>query len=551
MNMVVSSVHHLIAFWGRIFLYHARTPIVISLFFFASVALAQSQMPVLIDQNGRHALLVDGKPYLIFGEQMHNSSAWPDTLEKVWQSAAYLHVNTIEAPVYWEQIEQKQGLFDFSNVDALVKGAREHNLRLVLLWFGTWKNARCHYTPEWVKTDTARYPRLMDANGRLTDSMSPFGKTTLEADRTAFTALMLHIKQIDAGKYTVLMIQVENEPGSLDSVRDYSHEAEQLFKSNVPESLVRALHLHSGTWEEVFGPRAAEMFQAHSVAKYIDEVAAAGKAAYPLPMYVNVWVRSPDDMESEPPRSYPSGGAVDTVLNLWKTTIHSVDMISPDVYIAGDINYRRIITPYNRPDNALFVPENSHDAQFARYVFSMLGQGGIGFSVFGVDNNNVDSSIDPSRKQSFENLEGFSKVFLLLGSMNGELAALNFEGKIKTALEGDLPESHVMNFGKWQAVASFGYRDEGEPQGIAGPHGVVLVAQTAPDEFLVTGYDAHIEFHLANPGPAERGQILRVEDGANLNGKWTVRRWLNGDECDFGVNLGASSQILHFKMGIY
>lgn len=523
----------------------------ISLSFIAFAATCSSQIPTLITQNGRHALLVDGKPYLIIGEQMHNSSAWPDTLSDVWLSAAYLKVNTVEAPVYWEQIEQQPGQFDFSNVDALVQQARKHNLRLVLLWFATWKNARCHYTPEWVKNDTKRYPRLIDANGRLTDSMSPFGEATLDADRRAFAALMSHLREIDEGRYTVLMVQVENESGSLDSVRDYSPEAERHFKAMVPQSLVSALHLQSGTWEQVFGAGAAERFQAYSVAKYIDAVAAAGKAAYSLPMYVNAWVRSPDDREPEPPRSYPSGGAVDTVLDLWKATVHSIDMISPDLYIGGDINYRRIIAPYNRPDNALFVPENSHEPRFARYIFSMLGQGGIGFSVWGVDKTNGDSMIDPLKSQSFTDLEGFSKVFLLLGSMDRELAALNFDGKLKTALEGEGPDFHLMNFGKWQAIASFGYRDEGEPQGTADPHGVALVAQIGPDEFLVTGYDAHVEFHLANPGPTERWQILRVEDGSYSEGKWRVRRWLNGDECGFGVNFGATSQILHFKMGTY
>jgi hypothetical protein len=242
---------------------------------------------------------------------------------------------------------------------------------------------------------------------------------------------------------------------------------------------------------------------------------------------------------------------VDRVLDLWKATVHSIDMISPDVYTGGDITYQRIIAPYRRSDNALFVPENSHDPQFARYAFSVLGKGGIGYSVWGVDKTNVDSAIDQLKSAPFDELAGFSREFLLLGSMDRQLAELNFNGKLKTVLEGEPPQSHVMNFGKWQAVASFGYRDEGEPQGVSGPHGVLLVAQTGPDEFLVTGYDAHIEFHLADPAPKERWQILRVEDGTYVNGEWKARRWLNGDECDFGVNFGATSQILHFKMGTY
>jgi hypothetical protein len=226
-------------------------------------------------------------------------------------------------------------------------------------------------------------------------------------------------------------------------------------------------------------------------------------------------------------------------------------MISPDVYIGGEDNYRRIISPYNRPDNALFIPENSNSSEFARYVFSAVGQGGIGFSVFGVDSPDMDSATNPEKAESFDGLEGFSREFKLLGSMNRELAELNLEGRVETALEDDLAQSHTMDFGKWQAVASFGYRSADEPKGIAGPHGVVLAAQIGTDEFLVTGHDARIEFHLAHPGALERWQILRVEEGTYIEGKWTARRWLNGDECDFGVNLGANSQILHFKMGTY
>lgn len=510
-----------------------------------------AQIPHLVEQDGRHALFVDGKPFLILGAQIHNSSAWPETLQYVWQAANYLQVNTIEAPVYWEQIEQEPGKFDFSNVDALIDGAREHNVRLVLLWFGTWKNARNHYTPEWVKNDPVKYPRLIDANGRRTDSMSPFGETTLHADCSAFAALMRHLKQIDEGKYTVIMVQVENESGSLDSVRDFSEQAQKVYSADVPPDLVQALHLQRGSWQQVFGNSAAEHFQAWSVARYIDRVAAAGKAEYPLPMYVNVWVRSPDDLEGEGPRSYPSGGAVDTMLDLWKATVHSIDMMSPDMYQSGDTNYMRVMDAYTRADNPLFVPENSHDPQFARYIFRVLGNGGIGYSVWGVDSTNVTSEISPAQVLPFDFLAGFKKNYEMLGSMQRELASLNFAGKVKTVLEDEPFDHRRMTFGKWQAIASFGVREEGEAQGPAGPHGVLLVAQLSDDEFLVTGFDARIEFHLTAPGKDERWQIMRVEEGQYRNGEWTARRWLNGDECDFGANFGATPQILRFKMGTY
>ena len=511
---------------------------------------AAGQMPQLVERDGRHALLVDGRPYLVLGMQMHNSSAWPQALPNVWQAAEYLHVNTVEAPVYWEQMERERGHFDFSNVDQVVLEARQHRLHVVLLWFGTWKNARNHYTPEWIKTDTKLYPRLMDANGRLTDSMSPFGEETLKADSAAFAALMRHVKKIDGEQHTVILVQVENESGSLDSVRDFSPEAQQRYGAAVPQQLTRALHVSHGTWEQVFGNGAAERFQAWAVASYIDRVAAAGKAEYPLPLYLNAWVRTPDDLEGEGPRSYPSGGAVDRMLDVWKATAHSIDMISPDIYLSGDATYQRVVDAYTRPDNALFVPENSHEPQFARYIFRAFGNGGVGFSVWGADKTNVNPVIDPLQNPSFAELADFRRSFILLGSMQRELAAWNFAGKVKSVLEDEPSAGRRMNFGRWEAVASFGYRDEGEPKG-TGPQGVLLVAQVGENEFVVSGYDAHVDFHLAAPGPRDRWQILRAEEGSYEGGTWKPRRWLNGDECDFGVNFGSTSQIVRFRLGTY
>jgi beta-galactosidase GanA len=111
--------------------------------------------PRIVQRDGRSSLFVDGKPFLILGGQIHNSSAWPSELPQVWQSMAALHANTIEAPIYWEQLESEPGHFDFTNVDQIVQGARTNNLHVILLWFGTWKNGNMHYVPAWVKNDTA------------------------------------------------------------------------------------------------------------------------------------------------------------------------------------------------------------------------------------------------------------------------------------------------------------------------------------------------------------------------------------------------------------
>src|SRR5581483_6730562 len=170
-----------------------------------------------------------------------------------WPAIEAIHANTVEAPVYWEQMESQPGRFDFTTVDELVKEARAHQVYLVLLWFGSWKNGRMHYVPEWIKTDPARFPRVIDPHGEPLDVLSPYADSNLEADKKAFAALMQHLKQIDGVQHTVLMVQVENESGTLGSVRDFSAAAEKLFQGQVPDDLIKALHKRPGTWKEVFG----------------------------------------------------------------------------------------------------------------------------------------------------------------------------------------------------------------------------------------------------------------------------------------------------------
>jgi beta-galactosidase GanA len=173
---------------------------------------AARPIPAIVRKNGHYALMVDGEPYLMLGVQANNSSAWPAYLDKVWPAAETLHANTVELPIYWEQLEATQGKFDFSVVDLILRRAREHHVRLVLLWFGTWKNGSSHYTPEWIKLDQDKYPFLRNEKGETVDSPSPFSDAFLQADKSAFRALMRHLKEADPQR-TVLMVQVENEAG--------------------------------------------------------------------------------------------------------------------------------------------------------------------------------------------------------------------------------------------------------------------------------------------------------------------------------------------------
>ncbi len=256
-------------------------------------AAAQARpLPRITSSGGRHALVVDGRPFLMLGAQVNNSSNYAAVLPQVWPTVRALHANTVEVPVAWEQAEPAEGRFDISFVDELLRQARAHDVRLVLLWFGTWKNTAPSYAPEWVKTDPARFRRMVTREGRAHYVLSPHGRATLEADKRAFVRLMQHLRDADPG-HTVIMVQPENEPGTYGIPRDFSPEAQRLFAGQVPAELVRALGRRPGTWGQVFGARADQAFNAWHTARYIDEIAAAGRAVKDLPMYCNAALSSP------------------------------------------------------------------------------------------------------------------------------------------------------------------------------------------------------------------------------------------------------------------
>jgi beta-galactosidase GanA len=522
----------------------ARVLISAALALLIGPSLRAAEMPRLIKQEGRYALMVDGQPFLVLGAQMNNSSAWPASLSEVWPAIEAMHANTLDAPFYWEQLEPQPGKFDFSNLEELVRQARAHHVYLVLLWFGTWKNGKMHYVPEWVKSNLAQFPRVINRRGEPIDVLSPHAASNLEADKQAFAALMQHLRQIDGDQHTVVLVQVENESGSLGSVRDFSPEAEKLFQGEVPAELVKSLQKSPGTWTQVFGAEADETFSAYSVAHYINAVAVAGKAEFPLPMYVNVWLKYAPDLV--PGLNYPSGGATYNMLDIWKATAPAIDMIGPDIYSDESDIYRQTLDAYHRPDNPTWVPETGISDADARYFFYVLGKGAIGFSPFGIDYTGWTITDEKPPALHAEN-------FALIGPMDRVLARLNFEGSLETAVEEAGRAEVSLNFGKWQAVVSFGYPqyDGGRtPPGTKDHHGRALVARLSPDEFLVTGIDARILFRLVS-GENGHMQLLRAEEGQYERGTWKFLRLWNGDQTDFGLNFTHQGKVVRVKLGTY
>jgi hypothetical protein len=493
------------------------------------------EAPKVIEKDDRWALLVEGRPYLVLGGQIHNSSAWPSELPRVWKALEELHANTVEAPVYWEQIESQPGVFNWSNVDQVVQGAREHNLHVVLLWFGTWKNGNMHYVPEWIKIDTKRFPRVIRADGESTDVLSANSRNNLDADKRAFTALMRHLKALDGTEHTILAVQVENEAGCIGSVRDFSPETNAAFAGQVPADLLAIVHKQPGTWSQVFGSEADETFQAYHQARYINEIAAAGKAQFAIPLYINVWLSYPPAELPErripiPGIQYPSGGAVQKLVGLWRALAPSIDMIGPDIYSSDSGFIRDVISVYRRPDNPLWIPEVGRSDNFAKYLFYALGEGAICFSPFGVDPRGWNILGDQPPK-------AYPRNFALLEPMSREIANFSFEGKLKTSIEEPGQSQQELDFGSWQATISYGFPqpDGRRPPGTPDAHGTALIAQLGPDEFLVTGVDASVSFHLPGRLPGLHMQILAAQEGSYQNGTWKPARLWNGDETDRGL----------------
>ena len=508
-------------------------------------------MPRVVKQDGRFALMVDGAPFLMLGAQVNNSSAWPAEMAKVWPTMELLGVNTVEAPVYWEEMEREEGRFDFAQVDGLVDQARGHDVRLVLLWFGTWKNGSGHYTPQWMKRDEAKYPHVVGEKGRRVDSLSPLAPATLAADKRAFAALMRHLKEKDGDRHTVIMVQVENESGTWGAVRDHSPAAEAAFAGTVPGPVLKATGKAAGTWSAVFGEDAPGVFHSWAVASYIEQVAAAGKREYPLPMYANAALRDP--LHPGRQGSWESGGPTDDVLDVWKAVAPSLDVLAPDIYMPEYAKYVKTLELYARPDNALMVPETGRSPEYARFCFRTIGMGGLGWAPFGMDM--VDRIDFPAGARMEELAHGeFRYNFQVLRPIDRLIARLNFSGKVQGAAEDDADETHTerLKFGDWTAVVTYGMPVFGsgmKPKGNHPATGEALIAQLGPNEFLVTAYAARVDFEPAAAGMQR--QFLAVEEGSYAGETWTRSRIVNGDQSDYGLNFQGDARLLRVTLATY
>ena len=543
-----------------------------------------SGAPHLRKQGTATQLIVDGKPFLaLAGELGNNSATSLENMEPVWPKIVAGNLNTALVGISWAQFEPEEGKFDYSLVDGVIAKARENNLHIIFLWFASWKNGTSSYPPIWVKRDYQRFPRIQIGNGSTVsisgpvELLSALGNATRDADAAAFGALMRHIKEVDGTRHTVLMMQVENEVGVLRDTRDRSAAANRAFAGPVPAELMQYLEAHkntlapelrevwaangykaSGTWEEVFGagkpadveipiqttspPMGAlehqnswqhlhwpsdEFFMAWNYARFVENVVEAGKAGYDIPMYVNAWLQQPNHAW---PGTYPSGGPLPQVHDIWRAGAPSVDILAPDLYLEY---FDDLCERFTRNGNPLFIPETSNNP--ANAVIAVGKYNTIGFSPFGIDGNRP---IDVEMAATYRLLAQLSPLALAhQGTDTMTAVRMNQEDVPKNVRLGNYTltltytgrSTHIPPQARGQVVAS-------PPPPSATPvapepplQAAAILIAAGPNEYYFGGGGMRIDFAPNAPGPANVG-LGDVQEGKFVDGKWVVLRQLAGDD---------------------
>jgi beta-galactosidase GanA len=516
-----------------------------------------AQAPRFEQGAHRPVFTVDGEPFLVLGAQAHNSSNYPAMLDQVWPTIERIGANTLLMPVAWEQVEPVEGRFDFSFVDTLLEQARAHDKRLVLLWFATWKNTGASYTPQWVKTDGARFPRMRHPDGRAHYALSPHGEETLAADARAFARLMAHLRETDP-QHTVIMVQVENEAGSYQLMRDHAPEPARLFAEPIPAELAQALGVARRPWTEAFGSRAEQFFMTWHLARYVDRVAAAGKREWNLPLYVNAALGSA--FTDEAGEVGPSGGPNWNALPVWRAAAPHIDAFAPDIYTRDAAAVEKFLERYADP-GPLMVPEIGNAAEFARFVWPALGHGAVMFTPFGIDGTGYANYPLGAKVLDEATLEAFAGPFGLLGPAARDWARIAGNSPTWGAAKAADGADRATTLGRWNVIAQFARWQFGEDDWTwlerdehplkDAPVGGALVAQLGPDQFLVAGSHVRLRLALAEASDGEQAQILSAEEGRFVDGEWVMRRRWNGDQIDYGFNFGAEPVWLMITMGTY
>ncbi|GHV39456.1 beta-galactosidase [Clostridia bacterium] len=492
--------------------------------------------------NGTFFTDNNGKPIILTGLQAHNSSTGSPLIDKAIDAVIKFGGNVLEAPVYWYRLEPEKGVFDYTHVRELIQKTRAAWLKLIILWFGANKNGHPNYVPEYIKLDpiTYRLARYMDGTPAAT--LSSHCAATLEADKTAFRELMKCIKDEDAENKTVIAVQVENEVGLANTDRDYSPIGEADFNKPVPNELLSlkpsadcGAKGEDDSWRGRFGRYANEFFSAFHHAKFIDELAKAGKAVYDIPMTVNAMI---GNTYSEGGRTYNSGGPTGKVLDVWKIAAPNIDLLCPDIYMSARDDISRVCREYARSDNALFIPETIFfgEAASVNMIREIAEYGAIGVCGFGAEGaTDENGELRAEVKRVSVTVKTINAIAPLLIKYRGT-------GRIFPIIQEEFAHETWIQLEDFYITAKFNtrYTDKGEDK-----RGRAILVRTAENEFYLAGTNAALDFQrrpLASDDrpfvtlssrQANQLNFLTVEEGRFEGDKWVAEFYRNGDESNF------------------
>jgi len=335
------------------------------------------------------------------------------------------------------------------------------------------------------------------------------------------------------------MIQVENEVGMQGDTRDRSPAANQAFEGPVPKELMDYLEKHkdtlspelrqvweaaglktSGTWEEVFGKGRPtdEIFMGWNLARYIGRVAEAGKAEYPLPMYVNCPQFGFGKEPAPLLRGGQSGGPMPDTIDVWRAGAPRIDIFAPDIYTP---DFDAWCAKYTRSGNPLFMPEtNGGRGSALKGLYAFGRYNAIGYSPMG-----FDRSLTPDNDQ----ISGYD----LIAQLAPLIAEHQGKGTMSAVLLGPNDPPQKIGVGNYTLeVAFLAPRVEPPPQGTPLLSAAIFIA-TGPDEYYAAGNDVSVTFSPNTPGPPLAG-LATVEEGTFVNGRWVPGRRLAGDDAGQG-----------------
>lgn len=502
-----------------------RNAIFLILLLFFLPLQAQQQLPHLHKQGSATQLVVDGKPFLIIGGELGNSSASSiEDIERIFPKLERMGLNTVLVPAYWDLTEPTEGQFDFTLTDKVIQQARKNELKVVFLWFGAWKNSMSCYAPLWFKQNYKKYPRAYTKVGKPLEIASSFSENVFQADSKAFSEWMKHVAAVDKER-TVVMVQIENEIGMLEDARDYSKEANEQFNAPVPAVFIDYLQknkklLHpemlakwgnqgfkkKGNWEEVFGADVYtdEIFMAWSYAQYVERMAQIARSIHNVPLYVNAAMNS----RGRKPGEYPSAGPLAHLIDVWHCGAPSIDFLAPDLYDKG---FKDWVAKYKLHNNPLFIPEirlEDNDGVRAFYVFGE--HDAIGFCPFSIENGS--DKADSPLVQSYGKLKELMPLLTKYqgkGLMNGLLFDSDNKERIVKYDDLEIICRHYFTL-PWDSRA----RD-----GSVWPEGGGMLLRLAPNEYIVAGSGIVLEFKKQGENQMKSSTALGEDGFVSVGGK--------------------------------